>query len=81
MKIIGRCKVHQKGLSARLNNWLAEISHAHWKIPSEVQSHFPSVEHIDSNKFIYPVTDKKMAVEFLIHFPQGIVLITNIIIN
>lgn len=79
MKLVGREKLFERNLNKSLNNWLAEIKEANWKVADEVKSQFPRVVQIDGNKFLYPVGDKNVSVEFLIAFAKGIVLITDIV--
>jgi mRNA-degrading endonuclease HigB of HigAB toxin-antitoxin module len=59
-----------------LANWVAEVTDAHWKRPSDVTSQFPTARLYQDGSFLFPITNHEAGIRLLISYSQNVALIT-----
>ncbi|MEO3738116.1 MULTISPECIES: type II toxin-antitoxin system HigB family toxin [Shewanella] len=58
--------------------WVAELTHANWKEPSDVFHQFPKVRLLDASYFAFPINSADKEVCIQIAFQQGIAVIIGV---
>lgn len=86
MKLLGRERLvglRELGdpIQKWLQSWMTEVMMANWKHASEVKDQFPNARSPSQGTFLFPVAGCKWKICLLIAFPQGIALITELVIE
>lgn len=79
MRLIGKENIRGFGGDGASQQWLAywisELTHAHWKRPSDVWDQFPRCKQRADGSFAFPVREGPHAIVAIFHFSLGIALI------
>jgi len=83
MRLIGKTKLQQilrtdDSACKWIRAWLAELTNANWKQPTDVSYQFPNVRQSNSGHFIFPISNCNKEVYLQIEFRQGIAIITDL---
>lgn len=84
MRLLGREKLpplQQESEQTRkwLSVWVSEVSHARWKVPSELLEQYPSAFATAEDTFLFSVCESGTLLELRVAFAQGIAIITAIV--
>lgn len=84
MKLLGREKLpalQMEGEQIRkwISSWVSEVSHAKWKVPSDLFEQFPSAQVSDDGLFVFSVCESGCFIQLRIAFAQGVAVITAIV--
>lgn len=84
MRLLGREKLPSLQMESEqirkwISSWVSEVSHAKWKVPSDLLEQFPSAQVRDDGLFVFSVCDSGCFVELKVAFAQGVAVITAIV--
>lgn len=83
MKLLGRNRLGKLyGLDdqtdAWMRNWVAELTHANWRMTRDVLRQFPKARNIENDVFQFPVAEHSQCIEVAMMFPQSVALVVNL---
>ncbi|EOY1016069.1 type II toxin-antitoxin system HigB family toxin [Klebsiella pneumoniae] len=83
MRLLGRDKLEElKRYEPSSKNWIdawsTELSLSNWKSKEEVKKHFPKVENIGDQTFVFKVDCCASYVETIIDFNRLLVFVTSV---
>lgn len=86
MQLIGKDKLSSlQGISRDidiwLSAWIAELNHATWMTPIDIQENYPRAVKLDEVAFLFPITSSHYRIKIVFYFKKNLALISEVTIN
>lgn len=83
MRLLGRNRLEELKLNEAsskrwIDAWSTELTLSNWKSKEEVKKHFPNVEIIADQTFIFEVGYCELLIETYIDFDRSVVFVTSV---